>query len=1008
MKKRQKKLLGLLLACAMVCLPVSQAAAAISYDASAGVTDQVVFPGDSLINMGEGVAVMKDDGTPVTLDTPGTWTNTDDGTVYKASSSEDGLSLVLTKAGKVLTVEYGESSKNDDSDDTSNHYTFLPEETPDIPMDIAYYQAGETVKIKAEEPAEGMEFAGWTADTTDVVFEDASSPETKISMPDSKVKITANYQTAQSETQAAEPDAEDGNGIDPNAGGEGTTDPSAGGDVVADPSAGGDGAVDPSAGGNGAVDPNAGNEELIVIGDSSQADSNSSYGSSGSQQPAQYTLTVNDGTGSGTYTAGSEVSISAADYSDQGYAFNGWFVDTLNATLYDTSAASTAFIMPEANVTVSAQYQAAQAETQPETPATYNVTVNNGLINDESGATSFAEGAQVTVTANDRTQEGLTFTGWMVESGNVELADSTSATVSFTMPAGEVTISATYETTQTETPETNAPETKAPETEAPKLYEVVVENGTGSGTYEAGATVTVEANTEEGQEFQNWQVTSGDTSVDNPTDTVTTFTMPEEDVVVTAEYNDTPGDPATYNVTINGGTSSATGGVAEKDDSVQITATEQAGKRFVSWSGTYKDAEGNDQNLTFADSSRANTTFTMPATSVAITAHFVDVYTITVANGVINGSSATSTEVTSGSENVKITANPNPAGQAFSSWKITDAAGNVVAPDELVAPSSTSSEITINSSAVDRDLIFTAQYEGVQYKVTVNDGSANYATTVSGTVVTITANKAPEGMEFDYWKVDSANVSLADASNGTTTFTMPTADVTVSAVYKLKDYSLTVQNGTGDQDFYNMGDVATVSSNYPASGKEFDEWVAVSGNVEFDEPDRWETAFEMPASDVTVKATYKDGPSPDNNAILDLVAGGEYYTGDTIKFTASGAGMDNTDPNPGDYRYRPTGYQIGNVTGSWKDAPYTTSMAIKTAGEYTLKVTFAKEVFDGSSWVADGTTDTKSVTFKVIVKAAGVATGDDTPIAIVIAIAAVSCVLFIILLVLFLKRRKRR
>ena len=118
--------------------------------------------------------------------------------------------------------------------------------------------------------------------------------------------------------------------------------------------------------------------------------------------------------------------------------------------------------------------------------------------------------------------------------------------------------------------------------------------------------------------------------------------------------------------------------------------------------------------------------------------------------------------------------------------------------------------------------------------------------------------------------------------------------------------------------------------------------------------------------------------------------------------------MDKTAPNPGDYRYRPTGYQIGNVTGSWKDAPYTTSMAIKTAGEYTLKVTFAKEVFDGSSWVADGTTYTKSVTFKVIVKAAGVATGDDTPIAIVIAIAEVSCVLFIILLVLFLKRRKRR
>ena len=1004
MKKRQKKLLGLLLACAMVCLPVSQAAAAISYDASAGVTDQVVFPGDSLINMGEGVAVMKDDGTPVTLDTPGTWTNTEDGTVYKASSSEDGLSLVLTKAGKVLTVEYGESSKDDDSGDTSNHYTFLPEETPDIPMDIAYYQAGETVKIKAEEPAEGMEFAGWTADTTDVVFEDASSPETKISMPDSKVKITANYQTAQSETQAAEPDAGDGNGIDPNAGGEGTTDLSAGGDVVADPSAGGDVVVDPSAGGNGAVDPNAGNEELIVIGDPSQADSNSSYDSSGSQQPAQYTLTVNDGTGSGTYTAGSEVSISAADYSDQGYTFNGWFVDTLNATLYDISAASTAFIMPEANVTVSAQYQAAQTETQPETPATYSVTVNNGLINDESGATSFAEGTQVTVTANDRTQEGLTFTGWMVESGNVELADSTSATISFTMPAGEVTISATYETTQTD----------APETEAPKLYEVVVENGTGSGTYEAGATVTVEANTEEGQEFQNWQVTSGDTSVDNPTDTVTTFTMPEEDVVVTAEYN--AGIEVSVNVT-NGtanGTQNLTG-VSTDSEPIALKAAEAPeGQKFLKWEGTYTNPNDEISTLSISNETEADSaTFKVPAdikpgTIINVEAKYKAItYKITVSNGVIDGT-ATEKEITPGSGSIKIIANPNPAGQAFSSWKITDAAGNTVAPDALVNPSATSSEITIDTSSVKTDLTFTAQYEGVQYKITVNDGSANYATTVSGTVVTITANKAPEGMEFDYWKVDSANVSLTDASNGTTTFTMPTADVTVTAVYKLKDYSLTVQNGTGDQDFYNMGDVATVSSNYPASGKEFDEWVAVSGNVEFDEPDRWETAFEMPASDVTVKATYKDGPSPDNNAILDLVAGGEYYTGDTIKFTASGAGMDNTNPNPGDYRYRPTGYQIGNVTGSWKDAPYTTSMAIKTAGEYTLKVSFAKEVFDGSSWVADGTTDTKSVTFKVIVKAAGVATGDDTPIAIVIAVAAVSCVLFIILLVLFLKRRKRR
>jgi hypothetical protein len=158
---------------------------------------------------------------------------------------------------------------------------------------------------------------------------------------------------------------------------------------------------------------------------------------------------------------------------------------------------------------------------------------------------------------------------------------------------------------------------------------------------------------------------------------------------------------------------------------------------------------------------------------------------------------------------------------------------------------------------------------------------------------------------------------------------------------------------------------------------------------------------------VTVKAVYKDGPSTDNNLILDLVAGGEYYVGSTIKFTASGAGMDNDGVNPGDYRYRPTGYQIGNVTGSWQGSPYTTSMAIKAVGEYTLKVTFAKEVYDGENWTADGTTDTKSVTFYVV-NDTSVATGDDTPIATIAAIAGGALLVFLILLVVLIRRRRRK
>ena len=82
-------------------------------------------------------------------------------------------------------------------------------------------------------------------------------------------------------------------------------------------------------------------------------------------------------------------------------------------------------------------------------------------------------------------------------------------------------------------------------------------------------------------------------------------------------------------------------------------------------------------------------------------------------------------------------------------------------------------------------------------------------------------------------------------------------------------------------------------------------------------------------------------------------------------------------------------------------------MAINATGEYTLKVIFNRDVYDGSNWVADGTTDTKSVTFRVVTRAAGVATGDETPIYQVIAIAAVACVIFVGLLVTVLRKRRR-
>ena len=71
------------------------------------------------------------------------------------------------------------------------------------------------------------------------------------------------------------------------------------------------------------------------------------------------------------------------------------------------------------------------------------------------------------------------------------------------------------------------------------------------------------------------------------------------------------------------------------------------------------------------------------------------------------------------------------------------------------------------------------------YAVTVNNGTGDgsYAT---GATVTITADAALSGQEFDKWTVVSGGVTLASATSAETTFTMPANAVEVTATYKNK------------------------------------------------------------------------------------------------------------------------------------------------------------------------------------------------------------------------------
>ena len=165
--------------------------------------------------------------------------------------------------------------------------------------------------------------------------------------------------------------------------------------------------------------------------------------------------------------------------------------------------------------------------------------------------------------------------------------------------------------------------------------------------------------------------------------------------------------------------------------------------------------------------------------------------------------------------------------------------------------------------------------------------------------------------------------------------------------------------------------------------------------------------------EVSVNAYSAKVASAENNKITGIDANGVYTTQTKISFTAVGAGMDNNSPKKGDTRYVPQSWTVIN-TNVWNAAPYTASFGLAQSGDYTLKVAFAQQQYDGSSWKATGTMDTRQVSFSIAkakVTAPGtnltpaanrkssVKTGDNTPILpfvciLIIAAGAIGGVVF--------------
>ena len=151
---------------------------------------------------------------------------------------------------------------------------------------------------------------------------------------------------------------------------------------------------------------------------------------------------------------------------------------------------------------------------QEEIPGSITVE-NDGNGTASASADSAVAGTEILLTAEANT--GYHFKQWQVLSGDVTITDN-----KFIMPEGDVTVKAIFEEDYV----------------APAVYTVTVVNGSGSGSYEQGETVTIVADSKSGYEFDKWVVDSGAVSLANANSSTAAFVMPDEDVVVTATYTE--------------------------------------------------------------------------------------------------------------------------------------------------------------------------------------------------------------------------------------------------------------------------------------------------------------------------------------------------------------------------------------------------------------------------------------------------------------------------------------
>ncbi len=617
------------------------------------------------------------------------------------------------------------------------------------------------------------------------------------------------------------------------------------------------------------------NSSLTVTATAAADSSVSGQAAVALKEAGKYHLTVTNGTGSGDYAAKENVTAEAPATDGNGRKFLRWESDELKGL--DMTANPLHFVMPECNVTLTAVYESSEEITEVAVePKEATVFKGDSLQfaaevkgdgNPSQEVIWGLEAEKPLAEGTEIAQDGMLYVAEAEENENLTVQ---------AVSAADNTVSGQALVTVTEKPR----------------YQLTVINGSGSGEYEPGVEVTVEADeAEPGWRFVRWkseELKNLDLTV-NPLK----FEMPECNVTLEAVYEEGQ-EPTTYPVTVTNGTGS---GKYIPGAMVTTEADEaEPGWRFSHWESEALADSGLDMHVNPLQ-------FQMPEKEVALTAVYEEIPTVTK----VTVDPAETTLVKGGSQQFTavVEGENQPAQDVV--WKLQAdqelAAGTGITPDGLlnVAADEKNDSILVIAESVEdsrvsgQALVTLTEQPAAEYQLTVTGGSGS-GTYAEGEQVTVEA-PAVEGKKFLYWESDE--LKGLDMTVNPLVFVMPGCDVFLTAVYEDEQvpgkHQVTVIGGSGSGS-YAAGETVQITAEAAPEGQRFSHWQ--SDELQGLDMTANPLSFEMPGKDVTVTAVYvpkQDGTDGDQDKDDDpsTPGGGQKPTGNP------GQGGTTVTPKPG-------------------------------------------------------------------------------------------------------------